>query len=318
MDACMASVGDASPMLLVQRSTVGRNNFYTIFICAGSKGNIFQPDVAIYHEIQALADTTSNTMWQQRRLTWNLGPLYSITDLIMMDTMFLSALLAIAQQEQSYTVYSPVAPGFLNLWVACFQSQTQNWQYPSSGSGEFEPLTIAPQGDQSAGQPISLVGQLAAEWSVWFVFRPLVSRLLKAVAPFGAMGIPSRRGRRLRLLGSPWAAASLGLALPRMVNSPAKVDSCFRAVETILSMAGSIAPATTGENSLHISNDEVLYVDDTMTRPISNEDQEPKLAMSEPGRKENSFESRKELIEQWGSTMTAEGGFGTVGQSQGA
>ena len=131
MDACMASVGDASPMLLVQRSTVGRNNFYTIFICAGSKRNIFQPDVTIYHEIQALADTTSNTMWQQRRLTWNLGPLYSITDLVMMDTMFLSALLAIAQQEQSYTVYSPVAPGILNLWVACFQAQTQNWQNPS-------------------------------------------------------------------------------------------------------------------------------------------------------------------------------------------
>ena len=66
----------------------------------------------------------------------------------------------------------------------------------ASGSGEFEPLTTAPQGDQSAGQPISLVGQLAAEWSVWSVLRPLVSRLLKAVAPFGAMGITIAKGKK--------------------------------------------------------------------------------------------------------------------------
>ena len=131
MDACMASVGNASPMLLVQRSVVGQNTFYTIFICAGAKQTVFQPYVTIWNEVQALADTTSNTMWQQGSLTWNLGPLYAIANLIMMDTMFLSALLAIAQQSQSYAVYSPVAPGMLNRWVGCFQSGAQYWQDPS-------------------------------------------------------------------------------------------------------------------------------------------------------------------------------------------
>lgn len=131
VDACVGSVGLESPMLLVQQSAVGQDTFYTIFICAAAKETVFQRDLTVFNFVQGLADATSNTMWRQRGTTWNLGPTYSITDLILIDSMFLAALLAIAQQSQSYPIYHPLAPGALNLWVACFQSGTQYWDNPS-------------------------------------------------------------------------------------------------------------------------------------------------------------------------------------------
>ncbi len=131
IDACMGSVDADNPMLLVQKSVVGQKTFYTIFICAAAQNTVFKPDLTIFNFVQALADATSSTMWRERGTTWNLGPLYSIMDLIMIDTMFLAALLAIAQQSQSYSVYSPFAPGMVNLWVACFQSGAQHWNNPS-------------------------------------------------------------------------------------------------------------------------------------------------------------------------------------------
>ena len=132
MDACIGTVNGDNPILLVQKSVVGQNTFYTIFICAAAKSTkVFQPDLTVFNYVQGLADVTSSTMWQQRGMSWNLGPTYALTSLIMMDSMFLAALLSIAQQSQSYVVYSPLAPGAYNLWGATFQSRTQFWNNPS-------------------------------------------------------------------------------------------------------------------------------------------------------------------------------------------
>ena len=132
MDACVGTVQGDNPILLVQKSVVGQNTFYTIFMCAAAKSTgIFQPRLTAYNYLQGLADATASTMWQQRTTTWNLGPNYALTSLIMIDTMFLAALLSIAQQAQSYSVYSPLAPGMLNLWSSTFQSGTQYWNNPS-------------------------------------------------------------------------------------------------------------------------------------------------------------------------------------------
>ena len=131
MDACMGSIDADNPMLLVEKSSVGPKTYYTIFICTAAQDTVFKPDLTVFQYVQALADVTASTMWRERGTTWNLGPLYSIMDLIMIDTMFLAALLAIAQQSQSYSVYSPFAPGLLSLWVTCFQAGAQHWSYPS-------------------------------------------------------------------------------------------------------------------------------------------------------------------------------------------
>lgn len=136
VDACMGSVDAHNPILLVQKSTVGQNTFYTIFICAAAKETVFKPDLTVFNFVQGLADVTSNTMWRERKLTWNLGPTYSIMEYILIDSMFLAALLAIAQPSQfsespSYSVYSLSAPGLVYPWVACFQSETQYWKDPS-------------------------------------------------------------------------------------------------------------------------------------------------------------------------------------------
>ena len=132
MDACMGNANGDNPILLVQKSVVGQNTFYTIFICAAAKSTgIFEPRLNVYNYVQGLADAVATTMWQQRTTSWNLGPSYALTSLVMIDTMFLAALLSIAQQSQSYAVYSPLAPGAYNLWSATFQSGTQYWSNPS-------------------------------------------------------------------------------------------------------------------------------------------------------------------------------------------
>ena len=133
MDACMGTYQGDNPILLVQKSVVGQNTFYTIYICAAAKSTgIFAPKLTAYNFVQSLADAMATTLWSQRGATsWNLGPNYALTSLIMIDTMFLAALLSIAQQTQSYSIYSPLAPGMLNLWSSTFESGTQYWNNPS-------------------------------------------------------------------------------------------------------------------------------------------------------------------------------------------
>jgi len=73
-------------------------------------------------------------MWRERTNTFNIGPSYSIANLLMIDSMFLAAVLAIAQDSQSVPmsvpIYNPKAPGAVNLWNACFQFGTQHWNNP--------------------------------------------------------------------------------------------------------------------------------------------------------------------------------------------
>ena len=133
MDACRGSVDADDPILLVQKSVVGRYTFYTIFICAAAKSiEIFEPDLNIYHWVQGFANVVSSTVRSQRGQTqWNLGPDYALKELIMFDTMFLAALYSIAQESASYSVYSPLGSGELDLWYTTFQAGTQYWNNPS-------------------------------------------------------------------------------------------------------------------------------------------------------------------------------------------
>ena len=138
MDACRGTVAGDQPILLVQKSVVGQDTSYTIFICAAAKStNIVQPNLTAYSMVRRLSMVVVNTMWGQRGgKQWNLGPQYALTNMIMFDTMFLAALYSIAQQAASYVVYNPLTPSPLhpaltNLWVTTFQSGTAFWNNPS-------------------------------------------------------------------------------------------------------------------------------------------------------------------------------------------
>ena len=132
MQACMGTVNGGDPILQVQKSVVGQNTFYTIFICAAAKSTgVFQPKLTAYNYIQSVADAAASTMFAQRGTSWNLGPIYALTNLAMIDTMFLAALVSIAQQAQTYTAYNHVAPGSYNPWASTFQAGTQYWNNPS-------------------------------------------------------------------------------------------------------------------------------------------------------------------------------------------
>ena len=138
MDACMGIVDGGDPILQVQKSVVGQNTFYTIFVCAAAKSTgVFEPKLTAYNFIQAVADAAATTMFArsamsgQEDTSWNLGPTYALTNYAMIDTMFLAALVSIAQQAQTYTVYNHVAPGSYDPWAATFQAGTQYWDNPS-------------------------------------------------------------------------------------------------------------------------------------------------------------------------------------------
>ncbi len=134
VDACKEPGTVDQPILLAQKSPVGQNTFYTIFICKTAKATIFKPYLTIYTYMQSYPDMLSGTMWRERTNTFNIGPSYSIANSLMIDSMFLAVVLAIAQDSQSVPmsvpIYNSKAPGAVNLWNACFQFGTQHWNSP--------------------------------------------------------------------------------------------------------------------------------------------------------------------------------------------
>ena len=150
MDACMGIVNSGDPILQVQKSAVGQNTFYTIFICAAAKSTgVFQPKLTAHNYMQSVADAAATTMFAQRRTSWNLGPTYALSNLLMIDTMFLAALVSIAQQAQTYTVYSHVAPLSYDPWASTFQSGTQYWNHPSMSYRVYLPQFETFSADES-------------------------------------------------------------------------------------------------------------------------------------------------------------------------
>ena len=66
LDACRGTVIGDKPILLVEKSTVGQNTFYTIFVCAEAKNTVFRGPLTVFSVLQGLADIMANTMWREQ------------------------------------------------------------------------------------------------------------------------------------------------------------------------------------------------------------------------------------------------------------